>query len=485
LSNGAIAASGDAVRPSWRGWHVLTDVDVFERTVVALSCLFATAAYFDAWTYVNNAQGISVLEPWQDFPLHAGWFLLTAYLTLVMALNIRGGMPLTRSLPSGYGWCMVGCLAFSAFVVIDRWEQAAFGTENSLAALVSPARIGEIVSGGLMVTGPLRAAWRRQDEVAGLPAVMAAAFLLSVITFVTQFAHPYRDPWASNELRIAIQKLAFVSADLGIASLVLQAGIYMAIFLLMMRRFRIRFGSFTLICVFNATLMALLKERWEMILVGAATGIAADVGLRWLQPGPSRATQLRAYAFLVPMVFASMYFLVVAVTDGLWEAADVWSGSILVTGLAGFAVSYLPFTPGGRREPSVPVDAPAAAARPAHFPEITVTTIKEALEALSDKRLLAASPLVRLPYLGRDGADPVADLDDLLRDAARELTRSTEVRDAQAGHLIVEYYVKRSGTHEQIAERLHLSRPTYYHRLQRGCELLAERLDRLTSFATV
>ena len=36
-----------------------------------------------------------------------------------------------------------------------------------------------------------------------------------------------------------------------------------------------------------------------------------------------------------------------------------------------------------------------------------------------------------------------------------------------------------------FAERLHLSRPTYYHRLQRGCELLAERLDRLASFTTV
>jgi hypothetical protein len=59
---------------------------------------------------------------------------------------------------------------------------------------------------------------------------------------------------------------------------------------------------------------------------------------------------------------------------------------------------------------------------------------------------------------------------------------STVHRDAQAGHLLVEYYVKRSGTHEQIAERLHLSKPTYYHRLQRGCELVAERLEKLASF---
>jgi len=479
VTQGAIAsADGIAVRPSWRGWYALTDARVFERSVVVLSCLFAGAAYFDAWTYVNNVNGISILEPWQDFPLHVGWFLLTAYLTGVMALNVRGGAPLTRSLPSGYGWCMVGCLAFSAFVVIDRWEQAAFGTENSMAALISPARLGEIVAGGLMVTGPLRAAWRRQDEQAALPAVVAAALLLSVVTFVTQFAHPFRDPWAAVGQKLP-GVYVFVGADLGVASLVLQGACYVAVLLLLMRRFKIRTGSFTLICTLNAVLVAALKARWEMVLIGLITGLTADGLAWWLKPDPNRPAQLRSFSFLVPAVFAASYFAVVAVTYGLWWGPDVWSGSILVTGLAGFAVSYLPFTPGGRSSTAArEVPAPA---RPAHWPEISVGSVKEALEALSDRRLLALTPLTRLPYLGR-GGDPAAELDELLRDAARELTRSTDVRDAQAGYLIVEYYVKRSGTHEQIAERLHLSRPTYYHRLQRGCELLAERLDRLASF---
>jgi predicted DNA-binding protein YlxM (UPF0122 family) len=120
--------------------------------------------------------------------------------------------------------------------------------------------------------------------------------------------------------------------------------------------------------------------------------------------------------------------------------------------------------------------------RPARWPEITANSIKEALEALPTRSQLAASPLCRLPYLGRDGGDAVAELEELLKDAARELSTSKELRDAQAGHLLVEYYVKRSGTHEQIAERLHMSRPAYYRRLQRGCELLAERLEKLAAF---
>jgi len=40
---------------------------------------------------------------------------------------------------------------------------------------------------------------------------------------------------------------------------------------------------------------------------------------------------------------------------------------------------------------------------------------------------------------------------------------------------------ERVGSHEVIAERLHLSRPTFYRRLQRGLTLVAERLDELAA----
>ena len=55
--------------------------------------------------------------------------------------------------------------------------------------------------------------------------------------------------------------------------------------------------------------------------------------------------------------------------------------------------------------------------------------------------------------------------------------------DRKAGKLLLDYYVKRVGSHEVIMERLHLSRPTFYRRLQRGFALVAERLDELSEFA--
>jgi DNA invertase Pin-like site-specific DNA recombinase len=55
--------------------------------------------------------------------------------------------------------------------------------------------------------------------------------------------------------------------------------------------------------------------------------------------------------------------------------------------------------------------------------------------------------------------------------------------NAEAGKLLLDYYVKRIGSHEVIMERFYLSRPTFYRRLQQGFALVAERLDEMSEFA--
>ena len=81
------------------------------------------------------------------------------------------------------------------------------------------------------------------------------------------------------------------------------------------------------------------------------------------------------------------------------------------------------------------------------------------------------------------GGSTAADLRACLVDVIDELAKSSHPRDAEAGRLLFDYYVKRVGSHEVIMERLHLSRPTFYRRLQRGFLLVAERLDEMSEFA--
>src|SRR5262249_30474333 len=108
----------------------------------------------------------------------------------------------------------------------------------------------------------------------------------------------------------------------------------------------------------------------------------------------------------------------------------------------------------------------------------TTDQVREALENLHKPATLARSPLGNLGALSHSESDVEA-LRRLLMARIEEVGTLEDSRDAEAGRLLRDYYVRRLGSQELIAERLHLSRPTFYRRLHRGWELLAERLGPL------
>jgi tetratricopeptide (TPR) repeat protein len=108
------------------------------------------------------------------------------------------------------------------------------------------------------------------------------------------------------------------------------------------------------------------------------------------------------------------------------------------------------------------------------FQPTTIEQVKLALEALHRPRELASSPLHRLVGLESDAGG--ARLRALLVGQIDQLVASRDGREREAGQLLVDYYVRRVGSHEVIAERMHLTRATFYRRLHLGLGLLGERL---------
>jgi hypothetical protein len=96
--------------------------------------------------------------------------------------------------------------------------------------------------------------------------------------------------------------------------------------------------------------------------------------------------------------------------------------------------------------------------------------------------LLEGSPLIELPVISNRRS--AAELRALLVDVVADLSESRAPRDAEAGRLLLDYYVKRVGTHEVTMARLNLSRPTYYRRLRRGHVLVTNQLNSLCNFAS-
>ena len=102
----------------------------------------------------------------------------------------------------------------------------------------------------------------------------------------------------------------------------------------------------------------------------------------------------------------------------------------------------------------------------------TVRLVRHALEAIDRPDDLARSPL--LPTAGLPG---VTALRDRLHHEVATLVHSADPADAEAGRILEAYYLRRGGGHDLLAHRLHLSRATYFRRLERGLLAVARSLS--------
>ena len=143
-------------------------------------------------------------------------------------------------LPTGYGLSLVGCVLFGIGGVIDMFWHLRFGIEVSLQALVSPPHLLLMLALGLIVTGPLRAAWRRPGTRAPWTAVISATLLLSMFTFFDQFDQPLVSTWAANPILPATIKYV---QELGILGIMVQTALLTGVVLYLLSRFTLPFGS--------------------------------------------------------------------------------------------------------------------------------------------------------------------------------------------------------------------------------------------------
>lgn len=118
-------------------------------------------------------------------------------------------------------------------------------------------------------------------------------------------------------------------------------------------------------------------------------------------------------------------------------------------------------------------DHSTAVAAGGSHPDPHPRLIGRALRQIGDPVALTRSPLLAAPH-----TPTVASLRAWLYDAVHALAESPSPTDAEAGRVLQTYYLGRCGSHEQAAARLHLSRATYFRRLQRGLAVLS------ASFAT-
>ncbi|NUR24453.1 MAG: hypothetical protein HOV83_01125 [Catenulispora sp.] len=102
-------------------------------------------------------------------------------------------------------------------------------------------------------------------------------------------------------------------------------------------------------------------------------------------------------------------------------------------------------------------------------PDPLLEEIRNALGSLRTPQQLNGSPLLTLPHLATPSA-----LAGFLRRQIEDLAASDVPADAEAGRILHRYFVLRNAGHDALIHRAHLSRATYFRRLDHGIRLIAQ-----------
>jgi hypothetical protein len=333
----------------------------YDWTVVLLSFWLVVGMVMDGWAHNHIPELESFFTPWHAV-FYSGFLAFAGFLTATLVRNHAKGYTWRHAMPAGYELSLLGALIFIAGGTGDMIWHEIFGVETGVEALLSPTHLILALGGTLMVSGPFRVGWRHpstQDDPLPkwldlLPALLSLTFLLSIWTFMTQFAHPLVDTWAAAGFRPRTQGLSSLRLSLGVLSILFQAGVLMGLVLLTVARWRLPLGSLTLIFALNAALMSFMRDQYHLIPATAVAGFAADLLLRWLRPSMMRPGALRVFAFAVPAIEYTLYFVAIMVIQGLDWSVHLWTGSIVLAGVVGLLLSYLLIPPVQNIPPAVP-----------------------------------------------------------------------------------------------------------------------------------
>jgi hypothetical protein len=305
--------------------------------------------FLDGWAHVNQPGLETFFSPWHAV-FYAGFMVSTVVLARLVARHQRGRFDPAR-VPAGYGLGLVGAGLFVAGGVADGAWHTVFGVEVGVAALLSPSHLLLFSGGLLMVTSPVRSAWSSPDlparspALALLPALWATALTTAVVLFFFQYLSAFVTRAPSTPEAPGPEGL--LTTIVGVASVLVTNLILLGPVLLLARRWRLPFGTVTLLAGVGAAGLTSLRELVLGALVPAmlAGGLASDLLVARLRPAPDRPGAYRAAAALVPLLLWGAWLAAYALAYGIAWPPELWAGVLGMASLSGLGLSLLAMPP--------------------------------------------------------------------------------------------------------------------------------------------
>lgn len=344
----------DAVSAGWRAQDGKSSQVSYAGNLVTilLGAWLVAGLMVDAWAHQNLARLETFFTPWHAM-FYSGFLATAGWIIWLVSRRVRAERN-WPAIPRGYRLGLVGIATFGVGGIGDMLWHIIFGIEKNIAALLSPTHLLLFLGGMLILTTPLRAEWGAPGSLAErrslrqfLPALLSIALATTLTTFITMYvwAFTHRAPfYAQGTQYFVASGFGELTQVVGVADILWSNVVLMAPVLLLLRRWRLPFGSVTLLFVLTTTLMEVPVEfhTYENVIVALLVGLLADglIAALRLSPG-SRTGAYRAFAMIAPLLLWGGYMLAGQLRYGLAWSPELWAGAIVLTSLSGLGLSLL------------------------------------------------------------------------------------------------------------------------------------------------
>ena len=325
--------------------------NVDHRLAVAFSAWMIAGLFIDGWAHDNNRPE-SFFTPWHGI-LYSGFLASTAAAVWSMRRH-QGSLRFGRaSLPVGHGLTLLSLVVFGVGGIGDLVWHETLGVEVGVEALLSPTHLLLLVGGLVLLTGPLRAAWRSDEPLVGLRPflgpLLSLTFSMAVVGFFLIYVSPFvnraasagftRPPGAPHDHPASDP--AELLQLLGVASILVTTVVFGAGVHLLLRRWpNPPAGTFTLMLGLSVALFVALDEfsQPSFVVLGLVAGAAADAAVR-------RVPDWAVGAVMVLVLWTAYFGLAAAFEGGVAWTAELWTGTTVVAALVALGIGFLATPP--------------------------------------------------------------------------------------------------------------------------------------------
>src|SRR5688572_23615747 len=209
----------------------------FDRLMAVLGLWFTGGVILDGWAHNHLDSALETFfTPWHGV-MYSGFAACGIALAAKALIGRRAGRPWRTSVPDGYFPSLIGAGILAAGGGFDLVWHLTFGIAKDVEALLSPAHLILAAGAVLMLLGPVRAAWRSAEPPRGnawIPVALSLTCALTIISFMSQFAHPVRI--GATGIRPEDGVMADLMQGRAVAGFIVQLGLLTGAMLLAVRR---------------------------------------------------------------------------------------------------------------------------------------------------------------------------------------------------------------------------------------------------------